>query len=483
MIDSALLPHLQGYIGGRWAAGRNEREITVHNPATGEELARIPAMGAADVEAAVAAASAALAQPTTLETRRRWLEQIVDALLRNKEEIGRILTLEHGKPWPEAQVEVEYAAGFFRYCAEEIEALKPRTLRERPRDMTWTVYYRPAGVAALITPWNFPIGMIAKKLAAALAAGCPSVIKPSSKTPLTMIALFTLLERELDLPAGMVNLVIGPAGEIGDALCSHPDVQVVSFTGSTEIGRELMAKCAPQIKKVALELGGNAPFIVFDDADLDHAAEQLLANKFRGAGQTCVCANRILVQRGALEAFTAKVAERVSRLKVGNGMEPGVDIGPLIDRAGFNKVRRHVEDALAHGARLVTGELPPAAEQDWGCFYPPTVLTDVRHGTVVQCEETFGPLVPIMPFDDEDEAIRIANDVEFGLAAYLFTGDSTRAERVIPQLRFGHVGHNTSSGPTPEAPFGGMKQSGLGREGGIEGLFEFVEPQTVPSAP
>ncbi len=482
MIDSALLPHLQGYIGGRWAAGGGGRDITVHNPATGEELARIPAMGSADVAAAVAAASAALARPAALETRRRWLQQIVDALLGNKQELGRILTLEHGKPWPEAQVEVEYAAGFFRYCAEQIQALEPRTLRERPRDMTWTVYYRPAGVAALITPWNFPIGMIAKKLAAALAAGCPTVIKPSSKTPLTMIALFTLLERELELPAGMVNLVIGPAGEIGDALCRHPEVQVLSFTGSTEIGRDLMAKCAPQIKKVALELGGNAPFIVFDDADLDQAAEQLLANKFRGAGQTCVCANRVLVQRGALEAFTAKVAERVSRLKVGNGMEPGVDIGPLIDRAGFNKVRRHVEDALAQGARLVTGELPPAAEQDWGCFYPPTVLADVRPDMLVQREETFGPLVPIMPFDDESEAIRIANDVEFGLAAYVFTGDSGRAERVIPQLRFGHVGHNTGSGPTPEAPFGGMKQSGLGREGGIEGLFEFVEPQTVPSA-
>lgn len=481
MIESPLLPHLSGYLGGRWVEGAGA-PISVRNPATGEELASVPALGAAATREAIAAAAAAMRVPTDLATRRGWLERIADALVANKQEIGRILTMEHGKPWPEAQVEVEYAAGFFRYCAAKIDALAPHTLPERPRDLTWTVHHRPAGVAALITPWNFPIGMIAKKLAAALAADCASVIKPSSKTPLTMIALFTLLERELDLPPGKVNLVIGPAGEIGDVFCEHPDVQVVSFTGSTEVGRELMAKCAPQVKKVALELGGNAPFIVFADADLDHAADQLMANKFRGAGQTCVCANRILVQREAVDAFTAKVVERVRRLKVGNGLDDGVDIGPLIDANGFNKVRRHVEDALAHGAELVVGELPPPAERDWGCFYPPSVLTNVRHGMIVQCEETFGPLVPIMPFADEQEAVRIANDVEFGLASYLFTGDDARAERVIGQLRFGHVGHNTGSGPTPEAPFGGMKQSGIGREGGLEGLFEFVEVQTVPRA-
>lgn len=482
MIESDLLPHIEGYVDGRWTAGKGERRITVHNPATGEKLADIPAMGTAETRDAIAAAQRALSHPADLETRRDWLQRITDALIRNKQEVGRILTMEHGKPWPEAQVEVEYAAGFFRYCAQEIDVLKPRVLKERPRDMTWTVHYRPAGVVGLITPWNFPIGMIAKKLAPALAGDSPVVIKPSSKTPLTMIALFTLLERELDLPPGMVNLVIGPAGEIGDAICEHPDVQVVSFTGSTEVGRELMAKCAPQVKRVALELGGNAPFIVFADADLDKAADQLMANKFRGAGQTCVCANRVLVQRDALEAFTAKVADRVRRLKVGNGLEPGVDIGPLIDHKGFNKVRRHVEDALSKGAELVAGELPPEAERDWGCFYPPSVITGVRPEMVVHCEETFGPLVPIMPFNDVEEAIRIANDTEFGLAAYMFTADDDRAERVIRQLRFGHVGHNTGSGPTPEAPFGGMKQSGIGREGGLEGLFDFVEPQTVPTA-
>ncbi|HEX5514447.1 MAG TPA: aldehyde dehydrogenase family protein [Gammaproteobacteria bacterium] len=480
MITSPLLPQLKGYIGGRWTAGPDDHQVVVHNPATGEELARIPAMGAPETREAVAAASQALDQSIDLETRRDWLNRIVAALLRDKKEIGRILTLEHGKPWPEAEVEVEYAAGFFRYCADNLDVLKPRVIDERPRNMTWTVYCRPAGVAALITPWNFPIAMIAKKLAPALAAGCPTVIKPSSKTPLTMIALFALLERELDLPAGMVNLVIGPADAIGNALCEHPDVQVVSFTGSTEVGRQLMARCASQVKKMALELGGNAPFLVFADADLDLAADQLMANKFRGAGQTCVCANRILVQREVLQPFGEKVTERVCRLKVGNGMEPDIDIGPLIDRNGFNKVRRHVEDALAKGAQLLAGELPAPASRDWGCFYPPSVLTGVQTDMVVQHEETFGPLVPLLHFADENEAVRLANATEFGLASYLFTADDDRAQRVIRQLRFGHVGYNTGSGPTPEAPFGGMKQSGIGREGGIEGLFEFVEPQTVP---
>lgn len=482
MIESPLLPHLSAYINGRWTSGSGDRHIQVDNPATGEALAQIPAVAAAETTDAVAAANRALAQPIELNKRRQWLLQIEKALLDNKEELGRILTLEHGKPWPEAQVEVEYSAGFFRYSADNLDALKPRQLSERPRGMQWTVHYRPAGVAALITPWNFPIGMIAKKLAPALAAGCPSVIKPSSKTPLTMIALFTLLDRELDLPPGMVNLVIGPAGVIGDTLCTHPDVQVVSFTGSTEVGRDLMALCAPQVKKVALELGGNAPFIVFADADLDHAADQLMANKFRGAGQTCVCANRILVQRQVQESFAAKVAERVRALEIGDGMKPGTDIGPLIDSGGFNKVRRHVEESIAKGARLVAGELPPPATENWGCFYPPSVLTEVTDDMVVQHEETFGPLVPIMPFDDEDELIRIANDTEFGLASYLFTADDARAQRIIRQLRFGHVGYNTGTGPTPEAPFGGMKQSGIGREGGVEGLFEFIEAQTVPKA-
>lgn len=481
MISSPLLQQLQGYIDGRWCDADGGERIGVINPADGQRLAEIPVMGRTETDRAVAAAHRALAEPAPLEERRRWLTGIAEGLTRHREEIGRILTLEHGKPWKEAQVEVDYAAGFFRYCASQLDELQPRRLRERPRDLEWTVYYRPAGVVGLITPWNFPIGMIAKKLSAALAADCSAVIKPSSKTPLTMIALFSVMQ-ELGLPAGKVNLVVGAAGPIGDALCEHPDVRVVSFTGSTEVGKQLMSKCAPQVKKLTLELGGNAPFVVFADADLDWAADQLMANKFRGGGQTCVCANRVLVQASVMDAFAARVAERTRRLKVGDGLQADVDLGPLIDRKGFNKVRRHVTDALAKGAELLVGEVPPEAERDWGCFYPPTVLKGVAPGMVVSCEETFGPLVPLTSFDDEAAAVAMANDTEFGLAAYVFTGDPGRAERVIRRLEFAHVGHNTGTGPAPEAPFGGMKQSGFGREGGLEGLFEFVEPQTVPRA-
>ena len=479
MIDSHLLPRTDGYIDGQWVEADSGKRLDVTNPATGEVIAQVPRMSAAETQRAIEAATRSLATPLRLEDRRRVLERIVTALQEHRSEIGRILTQEHGKPLAEAEAEVDYAAGFFRYCAANIDALQPRILDEKPRGLSWRVFYRPAGVVGLITPWNFPIGMIAKKLSAAIAADCASVIKPSSKTPLTMIALFRVLE-DVGLPQGRVNLVMGPAGPISDCLCEHPAVRCVSFTGSTEVGRQLMEKCAPGLKRVTLELGGNAPFIVFADANLDHAADQLLANKFRGSGQTCVCANRILVHQDVADAFTEKIAERVARLSVGNGMEAGVDIGPLIDAKGFNKVRRHAEDALQQGARLVVGEIPDAAESDWGCFYPPTVIDGVRRDAIVGCEETFGPLVAITRFSSDDEALEMANDTEFGLAAYLFTADEARAERAIRSLHFAHVGHNTGSGPAPEAPFGGMLQSGFGREGGIEGLFEFVEPQTVP---
>ncbi len=480
MIESPLLQHLSGYINGAWVDADSGRRIAVTNPATGDVLQEVPDMGAAETERAISAARATLASPASLDQRREWLEAIAEALTGHRDEIGRILTQEHGKPLAEGKGEVDYAAGFFSYCAKHVHELAPRQLEERPRNCSWTVHYRPAGVVGLITPWNFPAGMIAKKLSAALAADCPSVIKPSSKTPLTMIALFSLLHDVVKLPPGKVNLVIGGAGPIGDTLCEHPDVRVVSFTGSTEVGRELIRKCAPQVKKLTLELGGNAPFIVFDDADLDAAADNLMANKFRGGGQTCVCANRVMVQRGVAAAFAEKLRERVSRLQVGDGLKEGVDVGPLIDRNGFEKVRRHVADALDKGAELVVGELPEPAERDWGGFFPPTVLRGATPEMACWREETFGPLVPLVEFDSEEEAIERANETEFGLASYLFTGDEQRAERVIARLEFAHVGHNTGTGPAPEAPFGGMKQSGYGREGGLEGLFEFIEPQTVP---
>ncbi len=480
MIESPLLPRIQAYIGGEWVGADDATAFQVTNPANGALLAEVPALGPRETDRAVAAASDALHRDADLATRREWLEAIDTALRENQQELGRILTLEHGKPHAEGAGEVLYAAGFFNYAARHIDFLKPRELDEQPRGCTWTVHNRPAGVVGLVTPWNFPIGMIAKKLSASLAAGAPAVVKPSSKTPLTMIALFTLLHREAGLPPGMVNLVTGAAGPIGDALLGDPRVRVLSFTGSTSVGQELIRGSADDCKRLTLELGGNAPFIVFADADLDHAADQLLANKFRGGGQTCVCANRILVEASVIDRFSEKVAERAARLRVGDGMEDGVDLGPLIDRSGYEKVRRHLQDALANGAVSVLGDDPGPLEQDHGGFFPPTVVRGVTRDMACWQEETFGPLVPMAPFEGESQALEMANDTDFGLAAYLFTGDGERAERFIPRLQFPHVGWNTGSGPTPEAPFGGMKLSGYGREGGIEGLFEFVETQTVP---
>ncbi len=481
MIESPLLTHMNGYIGGRWQDAADGNTFDVYNPATGEKIAAVASMTADDVNDAVDAGSRALrlTRPYSIEARQGWLEGIRDALKENREEVGRILCLEHGKPLKEAQGEVDYAAGFFDYCAKHIQALDAHTLAEKPKDCTWTVHYRPVGVTGLITPWNFPIGMIAKKLSAALAAGCPSVIKPASETPLTMIALFSLMDQHVDLPAGMVNLVMGKASVIGKVLCEHPDVPMLSFTGSTEVGRKLLVDTSEQVKKLALELGGNAPFIVFEDADLDAAADNLIANKFRGGGQTCVCANRVFVHENVMDRFGEKLAERVNRMTVGDGMKEGVDLGPLINKAGFDKVRRHVSDALERGARLVAGRQPDELSGS-DLFYPPTVLSGINRDMACSREETFGPLVPMAAFQSEEEVIDAGNDTEFGLAAYVFTADAERAQRVAAGLRFGHVGWNTGTGPTPEAPFGGMKASGIGREGGLEGLFEFVEPQTIP---
>ncbi len=482
-IESPLLSQIQGYIDGRWTGADFEAGMVVRNPASGAHLAEVPSMGPAEVERAIAAASAALGHTTPLEQRRTWLQAIADALTQQRGEIGRILTLEHGKPWGEAQGEVDYAAGFFRFCAENIDRLAPYRLAERPRGCTWTVHYRPAGVVGLITPWNFPIGMIAKKLSAALAADCACVVRPSSKTPLTTIALFSLLHERLALPPGKVNLVTGPAEPIADTLLRSPAVRLLSFTGSTEVGKALIRKSADGVKRLTLELGGNAPFLVFADADLDLAVEQLVANKFRGSGQTCVCANRVLVERPVAAAFADRLARRVSRLRLGDGMDSRVDMGPLVDRRAYEKVRLHLSDALAQGAVLVAGGDPGEWSPAGGTFFAPTLIRGVLPGMRAAREETFGPLVAIMEFEGEAQAIRLANDTEQGLAAYLFTADEARAERVIAALEFAHVGHNTATGPTPEAPFGGMKQSGLGREGGREGLLEFVEPQAVPRGP
>lgn len=480
MLESPLLQTIGGYIDGKWADADSGKTEAVVNPATGENIASVPMMGRDETVRAIEAAERTLAHPTTIDQRRDWLNQLADLIVQHRAELGRIVTHEHGKPWKEAMGEADYAASFFRFYAGCIDHLKPRSLPDRPRGHRWTVHYRPAGVAALVTPWNFPLAMLAKKFSAALAADCGCVIKPSSKTPLSMVALFTLME-DLGLPAGKANLILGPPGPISDVLCEHPAVRVISFTGSTPVGKMLMAASAPHLKRLALELGGNAPFIVFADADLDKAVEHLMANKFRGSGQTCVCANRVYVQKEIADTFADKLASHASALKVGNGMDEGTDMGPLIDAGAVAKVKQHVDDAIAKGARKISGASPAQSGSDAGTFFPPTVLRGVTPSMQCVTDETFGPLAPLIEFTSEEEVITAANSTEYGLAAYVFTGDDAKAARVIARLSFGHVGHNTGSGPTAEAPFGGMKQSGFGREGGVEGLHDFIEAQAVPS--
>ncbi|MEX0774773.1 MAG: NAD-dependent succinate-semialdehyde dehydrogenase [Phycisphaeraceae bacterium] len=481
MLQSPLLQTPGGYINGKWITPRKGgKTLRVINPATGEHLATVADMTGDHATQAIDAADRAMSPASSLHNRQCWLEAIDESLRAHREELARILTLEMGKPIREARAEIDYAAGFFAHYAGEVFRLNAEELKARPKDCRWTIYHGPAGVAALITPWNFPLAMVAKKLAAGIGAGCGVVYKPARQTPLTVIALWHLLEA-LDLPPGLLNLVIGGSGPLGKVFCTHPAVRIVSMTGSTETGRKLMALAAPHIKKLALELGGNAPFIVFDDADLDHAADELMANKFRAGGQTCVCTNRVYAHQSVVREFTQKVALRMRQLKVGPGIEEDTDLGPLIDRAGWDKVARHVKDAMKHGAKRIVGDDPPRPRQDWGAFYPPTLLTGIKPDMVLCHEETFGPVVAIASFRDEAKVLAAANDTIHGLAAYFFTKDPDRATRVAAALRFGHVGLNTGAGPTPQAPFGGMKQSGLGREGGIEGLFEYTETQVVAS--
>lgn len=481
-LTSPLLERRTGYWDGAFQPV-DVPTFDVRDPATTDVIARLPRMGAAEATLAIASGFRAFeAGAPALATRRRTLLAIADAHETHADELARIITAENGKPHGEALGEVRYAAAFYREAERHVDRLAPRTLEERPRGLTWRVHARPAGVAALITPFNFPLAMLAKKLSAALAAGCPVVVKPAEKTPLAAVALFSLLAR-LDLPPGTVNLVFGDPQPIGQALCAHPDVRVISFTGSTAVGQWLAAACAPYMKRLSLELGGNAPFLVFADADLDHAADQLLNNKLRSAGQTCVCANRVLVDADVVEAFADRVAQRVGALRVGPGADPASNVGPLIDRAAFDKVQRHIRDALDRGARALFGGVIDPPADGAGAFHPPTVLTGVPPDALAAHEETFGPLIAITAFSTEEEALSLAAATRYGLAAYAFSADPERLERVAARLRFGHVGLNSASGPTPEAPFGGMRMSGVGREGGEEGMLEYVEWQTTPIGP
>ncbi|MCV9947007.1 MULTISPECIES: NAD-dependent succinate-semialdehyde dehydrogenase [unclassified Rhizobium] len=464
-------------IADRWIETEGRKAATVRNPATGEPLGVVPDLGAAETEDAIRAAVIAqkLWAKKTAGERAAVLKAWHRLMIENCDDLAMILTLEQGKPLAEAKGEITYGASFIEWFAEEARRINGEVVPGHQPDKRILVLRQPAGVVAAITPWNFPNAMITRKIGPALAAGCAVVLKPALQTPFSAIAIAVLAERA-GLPPGLLNIVTGDAAAIGGALTASRDVRVLTFTGSTRTGELLYRQCAPTIKKLGLELGGNAPFIVFDDADLDAAVEGALIAKFRNNGQTCVCANRLYVQDGVYEAFAAKLAEAVSGLKVGNGLDRDVVLGPLIDDNAVAKVESHISDAVAKGAGIVLGGKRHALG---GHFFEPTILRDVSAGMQVAREETFGPLAPLFRFRDEQDVIDQANDTEFGLASYFYARDLSRVFRVAEALEYGMVGVNTGVVSTAEAPFGGVKMSGLGREGSSHGLDEYTELKYV----
>ncbi|MBE9558269.1 MAG: NADP-dependent succinate-semialdehyde dehydrogenase [Proteobacteria bacterium] len=467
----------QCYIDGAWVDADGGETINVNNPATGDILGAVPKMGADETRRAIEAANAAWPawRARTAKQRgdiiRRWYE----LMLENQDDLGMLMTLEQGKPLPEAKGEVAYAASFLEWFAEEGRRAYGDVIPPHMADRRVVVIKEPIGVCAAITPWNFPAAMITRKAGPALAAGCPMVVKPATATPYSALALAELATRA-GVPKGVFSVVTGSAGAIGGEMTSNPIVRKLTFTGSTEIGKLLMRQCAGTVKKVSMELGGNAPFIVFDDADLDAAVQGAMDSKYRNAGQTCVCANRLLVQDGVYDAFAAKLAEAVSGLKVGSGIDAGINQGPLIDMSAVEKVEEHIADALSKGARIMVGGSRHELGQS---FFQPTILADVDTSMKVTKEETFGPLAPLFRFKTEEEAIQMANDTEFGLAAYFFSRDMGRVWRVSEGLEYGIVGANVGIISTEVAPFGGVKESGIGREGSHHGLDEFMEVKYI----
>jgi succinate-semialdehyde dehydrogenase/glutarate-semialdehyde dehydrogenase len=476
LADPGLL-RTEALIGGEWlSANDSSARFAVTDPATGTELAQVANCGAVEAAAAISAAERAwpLWRARTAKERHAVLMRWFQLIVQHADDLARLMTAEQGKPLAEARGEVVYGASFIEWFAEEGRRLYGETIPSTDANKRYLVLKQPIGVCAAITPWNFPIAMITRKVAPALAAGCPVVIKPAEQTPLSALALAELAQRA-GMPAGVLNLLPADAArsiDIGQVLCTSDVVRHLSFTGSTEVGRILMRQCAGTVKKLSLELGGNAPFIVFDDADIDAAVEGAMASKYRNAGQTCVCANRLYVQAGVHDVFVEKLAARAAALKVGNGFEPGVAVGPLIDEAAMAKVQEHVADALAKGAHVVTGG---AAQAEGSRFFTPTVLAGVTAGMRCAKEETFGPVAPVFRFESEAEAIELANATEFGLASYFYSRDIGRVFRVAEALEYGMVGINTGLISTAEVPFGGVKQSGLGREGARQGMDDYVE--------
>lgn len=467
--DPSLLRQ-QCYVDGRWIDA--QRHIDVTNPATGERVGQVPLLGAGETRQAIEAANRALPawRARTAKERSALLRKWFELLLANQDDLARIMTAEQGKPFAEARGEIGYAASFIEWFAEEGKRVYGETIPAPVSNQRIVVTKEPVGVCAAITPWNFPAAMITRKAGPALAAGCTMVVKPASQTPLTALAMVVLAERA-GIPAGVLSVVTGSASAIGGELSSNPLVRKLTFTGSTEVGRTLMAQTASTIKKVSMELGGNAPFIVFEDADLDAAVEGAIVSKYRNAGQTCVCANRLYVHSKVYDAFAEKLVAAVRALKVGNGMEDGVRIGPLIDGKAVTKVEEHITDAISKGARVLQGGKRHALGQS---FFEPTVLADVKPGMLVAREETFGPLAPLFRFETEDEVVAMANDTEFGLASYFYARDLGRVWRVSERLEYGMVGVNTGLISNEVAPFGGVKQSGVGREGSHYGIEDYL---------
>jgi succinate-semialdehyde dehydrogenase/glutarate-semialdehyde dehydrogenase len=472
LLNDPSLLKTDALINGQWLAGSSRFDVT--DPATGAKLADVANLGPAEAEAAIAAANAAWPawRSKTGKERSILLRKWYDLLMANVEDLGRLMTAEQGKPFAEAKGEVAYGASFVEWFAEEAKRVNGETLPQFDNNRRLMVIKQPIGVCAAITPWNFPLAMITRKVAPALAAGCPVVIKPAELTPLTALAAAELAVRA-GIPAGVLNVLTADSANsiaVGKVFCASDVVRHISFTGSTEVGRILMAQSAPSIKKLSLELGGNAPFLVFDDADVDSAVEGAMASKYRNAGQTCVCANRIYVQEGVYDEFVKKFAAKVQALKVGNGFEDGVVQGPLIEPAAIEKVQRHVQDAVQRGGQLITG-----GQVLKGQFFQPTVVANATPDMLCAKEETFGPFAPIFRFKTEQEAIDAANNTEFGLASYFYSRDVGRIFRVSEALEYGMVGINVGIIATEHVPFGGVKHSGLGREGSSHGMEEYVE--------
>jgi succinate-semialdehyde dehydrogenase/glutarate-semialdehyde dehydrogenase len=476
-LDDASLLKQEAWIAGRWTAAVDGRRIAIRNPANGTVVGEVPMMGAVETRTAIEAAAAALSNWSrkTAKERAVILRRFADLMIANTNDLAIIMTAEQGKPLAESKGEIAYAASFIEWFAEEGKRIYGDVIPTFRADSRVLVLRQPVGVAAAITPWNFPAAMITRKLGPALAAGCTFVCKPAPQTPFSALALAELAQRA-GIPDGVFNVVTGDAEQIGGELTRNPLVRKLSFTGSTAVGKKLIAQCADTVKKVSMELGGNAPFIVFDDADLDAAVQGAMASKYRNTGQTCVCANRIYVQSGVYEAFAAKLAQAVSTLRVGDGLQGPTDQGPLIDQRALEKVQAHIADAVQHGARIACGGKPHALG---GTFFEPTILLDVTSQMRVAREETFGPVAPLFKFEAEADAIRMANDTEFGLAAYFYTRDLARSWRVQEALEYGLVGVNTGLMSTEVAPFGGMKESGLGREGSRYGIDEYTEMKYV----